>query len=84
LPPAAVLLVEGLVDERSLHMTEKPEVWWCKIRTVRWVRHTPNMVFSDKLLSDLWKVEDEYVKFSPAEKFSQPSVPEHNSRRTQN
>jgi hypothetical protein len=28
-------LVKGLADERSLHMTEKPEVRWWKIRTVR-------------------------------------------------
>jgi hypothetical protein len=46
-------LVEGLGDELSLHMTEKPEVRWCKSRTVRWVRHTSNMVFNDKLLSGL-------------------------------
>jgi hypothetical protein len=46
-------LVEGLPDERGLHMTEKPEVRWCKIRTVRLVRHTSNMVFSDKLPTGL-------------------------------
>jgi hypothetical protein len=45
--------VERLVDERSLHITEKAEVRWCKIRTATWVRHTSNMVFSDKLLSGL-------------------------------
>jgi hypothetical protein len=44
-------LVEGLADERRLHMTEKPEVGSCKIRTVNWVTHTSNMVFSDKLFS---------------------------------
>jgi hypothetical protein len=46
-------LVEGLADEPSLHMTEKPEVRWCKIKTVWWVKHTSSMVFSDKLLSGL-------------------------------
>jgi hypothetical protein len=46
-------LVEDPADERSLHLTEKPEVWWCKIRTVRWVRNRSNMIFSDKLFSDL-------------------------------
>jgi hypothetical protein len=46
-------LVEGLADKQSLHMTAKPEVRWCEIKTVRWVRHTSNMVFSDKLLSGL-------------------------------
>jgi hypothetical protein len=29
-------LVEGLADERSLRMTEKPEVRWRKIRIARW------------------------------------------------
>jgi hypothetical protein len=46
-------LVEDLTDKRSLHVTEKPEVRWRKIKTVRWVSHTSNMVFSDKLLSGL-------------------------------
>jgi hypothetical protein len=46
-------LVEDLADERSFHITEKPEVQSCKIRTARWVRYTSNMVLSDKLLSDL-------------------------------
>jgi hypothetical protein len=55
-------LVEGLTDERSFHMTEKPEVRWCKIGTVRWVRHTSNPVFSDKLLSGLRKVDSTVIQ----------------------
>jgi hypothetical protein len=34
-------------------MTEKSEVRWCKIKIVRWVKHTSSMVFSDKLFSGL-------------------------------
>jgi hypothetical protein len=43
-------------------MTEKPEVPWYKIRTGRWVRHTSNIVFSDKLLSGLWKVDSAVIQ----------------------
>jgi hypothetical protein len=52
-PQQLFWLVEDLADERSLHMTEKPEVRWCKISTVGLVKHTSKMVFTDKLLSGL-------------------------------
>jgi hypothetical protein len=46
-------IVGGLADEQSLHITGKPEVRWCKIRTVRRVGYTFNVVFGDKFLTGL-------------------------------
>jgi hypothetical protein len=34
-------------------MAEEPEVWWFNIGTVKWMRHTQQLILSDELFGDL-------------------------------
>jgi hypothetical protein len=64
LKPVEKILWPGelLSCQCNLHVSEKPEVRRCQVRTARWVGYSNNGIFSEKVPRGLWAVDETVVK----------------------